>query len=256
MQCFFHKRRRLDKAVNLSIMRCTLLLLSQVFLAARVVGNNSTQTPKKAVHPKIMGGDLTAIEQHPYMAEILVNKQHHCGGSIITVQWILSAAHCAQERKKKFRVSVGHTMRAAGQIYDVEEVVSHRNFNQRRKSADIAMFKVKGTYLDSLVRISFRVSPMTISGSFKLSNKIKVLALNYVESHNNEYDDCYTAGWGTTKAADPDRLQDIELFTISLGQCRQSSPFCGPTFAHWPLNIMRHPVLEIQGVHWSVEMPK
>lgn len=49
----------------------------------------------------IVGGDETTIEENPWQVGLFnYNSEYgspnfrHCGGSIISEQWILSAAHC------------------------------------------------------------------------------------------------------------------------------------------------------------------
>lgn len=43
---------------------------------------------------RIVGGENTTIEEHPYMVSVEQTGSHCCGGSILTNRYILSAAHC------------------------------------------------------------------------------------------------------------------------------------------------------------------
>lgn len=43
---------------------------------------------------KIVGGNDTTIEEHPYQLSFRKNKQHNCGGSVLTATRALTSAHC------------------------------------------------------------------------------------------------------------------------------------------------------------------
>lgn len=45
---------------------------------------------------RIVGGRDATIEEFPYMASVLWFGQHVCGGAILNVNTVLTAAHCTQ----------------------------------------------------------------------------------------------------------------------------------------------------------------
>lgn len=45
---------------------------------------------------RIVGGTDRTIEQHPYQIGLFFNRGHTCGGSILSANHVLSAAHCTQ----------------------------------------------------------------------------------------------------------------------------------------------------------------
>lgn len=45
---------------------------------------------------RIVGGTDRTIEQHPYQIGLFFNRRHTCGGSVLSVNTVLSAAHCTQ----------------------------------------------------------------------------------------------------------------------------------------------------------------
>lgn len=49
------------------------------------------------VDDRIVGGEETTIEEHPYQVSFIVNNSYFCGGFILSEHYILTAAHCAQE---------------------------------------------------------------------------------------------------------------------------------------------------------------
>jgi secreted trypsin-like serine protease len=43
---------------------------------------------------KIIGGTAATLGQFPHQAAILIDRETFCGGSLISEQWVLTAAHC------------------------------------------------------------------------------------------------------------------------------------------------------------------
>lgn len=43
---------------------------------------------------RIIGGEVTSIEEHPYQISLEYGSGHRCGGSILDESTILTAAHC------------------------------------------------------------------------------------------------------------------------------------------------------------------
>jgi secreted trypsin-like serine protease len=47
-----------------------------------------------AIDPLIIGGTDADIADFPFQLSLRVNGNHRCGASVISTEWILSAAHC------------------------------------------------------------------------------------------------------------------------------------------------------------------
>jgi secreted trypsin-like serine protease len=48
-----------------------------------------------AVNPMIIGGSPTKRGKFPWQVALYDNTWFFCGGSLISNQWVLTAAHCA-----------------------------------------------------------------------------------------------------------------------------------------------------------------
>ncbi|TTB27304.1 Salivary plasminogen activator alpha 1 [Bagarius yarrelli] len=104
---------------------------------------------------RILGGQFSDIRQQPWQAAITVHsprtKTHNflCGGVLIDSCWLLSAAHCFQERFTEDRIQVilGRTFRlqnsSSEQIFDVEKYWIHEQYNDVNYDNDIALLKLK-----------------------------------------------------------------------------------------------------------------
>jgi secreted trypsin-like serine protease len=46
------------------------------------------------INRRIVGGDFSDKNQFPHQVAILTNGRFYCGGSIISPDWVLTAAHC------------------------------------------------------------------------------------------------------------------------------------------------------------------
>ncbi|XP_029459570.1 tissue-type plasminogen activator [Rhinatrema bivittatum] len=109
--------------------------------------------PKQALY-RIQGGFLTDISSHPWQAAIYIKyrgiagEHFQCGGTLISPCWVLSAAHCFQERFDVNRLTVvlGRTYRARPseneQQFRVEKYFLHKDFDSETFNNDIVLLKL------------------------------------------------------------------------------------------------------------------
>ncbi|XP_030630718.1 plasminogen activator, urokinase b [Chanos chanos] len=109
---------------------------------------------------KVVGGLITPVETHPWMAAIFKrrsnrNEVFHCGGSLISPCWVLTAAHCfpdgLHEKAHKFSVYLGknainETDESREQKFKVTDVILHENFDDTEGNFnnDIALLRISG----------------------------------------------------------------------------------------------------------------
>lgn len=94
---------------------------------------------------RIVGGQITEIESVPYLVSFQYKGEHNCGGSIISKDWILSAAHCLNDwnwEDYKIRVGSSRTTRG-GTLIDVDYMVPHPSYDQDTNDFDFLLIKLK-----------------------------------------------------------------------------------------------------------------
>ena len=97
---------------------------------------------------RIVGGETTTIEEHPWQVAIEIKHSdgtYLCGGSIILKKWVLSAAHCfsPDAQPNEVKVKAGATDYVSeGKWSPVDKVVVHERYNPQTFENDIALIKI------------------------------------------------------------------------------------------------------------------
>jgi len=99
---------------------------------------------------RVIGGKDSTRGSWPWQILMLNNGRGGCGGTLISNQWVVTAAHCVDRYKTqpyRFKVRVGEHDRSKREDsvvdHEVEKVVCHPNWSSRTLDYDIALFKLK-----------------------------------------------------------------------------------------------------------------
>ncbi|XP_016922705.2 trypsin-3-like isoform X2 [Apis cerana] len=110
---------------------------------------------------RIIGGHNASINDYPYQVSIHYMGKHHCGGSIISENWLLTAAHCIYGLIPiKFKIRVGSTYNNNGIEYNIRNIILHENYNTRTFDYDAALIM-----LSTPLKISSTTKPITLAQS-------------------------------------------------------------------------------------------
>jgi secreted trypsin-like serine protease len=175
-------------------------------------------TAAQAQAPEIIGGEEAAPGAWPWMVALWDNNTEEwygCGGSLISREWVLTAAHCITDDGRTsvtpaslLSVVVGrHDLTTtAGQRIQVSEVIYHPSYNLASFSdADIALLRL--------------AEPVTLAESVQ---PVK-LATQGDGAHFAAGIVATVTGWGTrTSGAQdfPDALHQVEVPIVDFATCQ------------------------------------
>lgn len=131
---------------------------------------------------KIVGGQIIEVESVPYIAALIFNGGQICGGSIISNQWILSAAHCRSTSNPtdfKIRTGSSRTTRG-GTLSDVSEIIVHPNYDPDTENFDFMLMKLKRP-----IRLNDRQQAIKLASSTKIiPDGTNVIASGWGDTQN------------------------------------------------------------------------
>ncbi|XP_070956371.1 chymotrypsin-like elastase family member 2A isoform X1 [Macaca nemestrina] len=189
-------------------------MIRTLLLSALVAGALSCGVP---TYPpsvtRVVGGEEATPNSWPWQVSLQYTSNgkwyHTCGGSLITNNWVLTAAHCISS-SRTYRVVLGrHNLDIAesGSLaVRVSKTVVHQNWNSNQvsKGYDIALLK--------------------LANPVSLTDKIQLACLPPAGTILPNNYPCYVTGWGRlrTNGPLPDVLQQGRLLVVDYATCSSS----------------------------------
>ncbi|XP_036911447.1 enteropeptidase [Sturnira hondurensis] len=163
--------------------------------------------------PKIVGGHDAKEGAWPWLAALYYNNRLQCGASLVSNDWLVSAAHCVYGRNlepSKWKAILGlHvTWNLTSQVATrlVDQIVINPRYNKRTKKNDIAMM-----HLEFKVNYTDYIQPICLPEENQVFSPGRI---------------CSIAGWGRVAYQGPtaDILQEADIPLLSNEKCQQQMP--------------------------------
>ncbi|XP_015268234.1 PREDICTED: ovochymase-2, partial [Gekko japonicus] len=170
---------------------------------------------------RIVGGNQVQHGSHPWQVSLKRENSHFCGGTLVSTQWVITAAHCVQSRNllSSLTITAGeHDLTLTEQeeqTLPVKHIFSHPKFDPRKPmNYDIALLKV--------------------DGSFKYGPKVWPACLPSPDETFDPGYICSTCGWGRLRETVtnsfacysdgilPQILHEVELPILDQDECSRA----------------------------------
>lgn len=195
-----------NKTINFLYLLSIMLIFSLLQIK-NVSANNRANISE--IEEKIINGDQSGEDDWPWMAHIIMTTEtgdrYTCGGTLIDPEWVLTAAHCV-ENKVSIKVLLGQNdlQGSGGENIFATSFIVHPNRDAGKHSADLALLHLE--------RPS-SLEPVILASDFDFQSEIgnSVLAI----------------GWGITSqggffgGTSSDNLQEVELTLKSNDTCKE-----------------------------------
>uniref|UniRef100_A0AAQ6IDR8 Peptidase S1 domain-containing protein n=1 Tax=Anabas testudineus TaxID=64144 RepID=A0AAQ6IDR8_ANATE len=160
---------------------------------------------------RVVGGEDVRPHSWPWQISLQYNREgewrHTCGGTLISDQWVLTAAHCISSGRE-YRVALGkHNLIETEEnavFSGTANIIVHEKWNSLFIRNDIALIQLK-----SPVALSDTITPACLP------------AADFILPHD---DPCYVTGWGRISTGGPiaDILQQALLPVVDHATCTRS----------------------------------
>lgn len=156
---------------------------------------------------KIVGGLPIPIEDAPYQVSLQTKSGFHfCGGSVISPNFILTAAHCTEGNAAKYiMVRAGSDMtKSGGVLVGVQKIHQHEKYNNQL--------------------IDFDYSLLQLAQPLNFSKSIQPIGLPDQDDPVEDGTMCLVSGWGNTQnaAESREKLRAAYVPSYSQEDCQNS----------------------------------
>ncbi|KAM4702988.1 transmembrane protease serine 5 [Rhinophrynus dorsalis] len=187
-------------------------------ISGRVVTLKCSECGSRSKSSRIIGGSDAGIGRWPWLVSLFRNNKHVCGGTIVSHQWIVTAAHCVFNYSSPQLTSwsilsgiVSHTFsNPKASASAVQKIIYHQKYDHRSHDYDIALIKLE--------------TPLNYSDS------VRPVCLPQYAQEFPTRTECWISGWGYTHPDSthmPQSLKEAMVPVISTKKCNSTCVYNG-----------------------------
>ncbi|CAL8294427.1 unnamed protein product [Lota lota] len=160
---------------------------------------------------RIVGGVNSVEGEWPWQVGLLFSGNLYCGASVLSADWLISAAHCFSKERladpRSWRAHLGMLTRGeARHVAEIQHIVVHEFYDGATFDYDVALLRLRRPWPASLAPL---VQPVCLpSPSYTLG----------------QHQACWVTGWGYRSEDDkllPAVLQKAEVLLMSPSECKK-----------------------------------
>ncbi|CAO2639540.1 Transmembrane protease serine 11C [Lemmus lemmus] len=160
---------------------------------------------------KIVGGQDAEEGEWPWQASLQQNSVHRCGATLISNNWLITAAHCfiRDKNPKGWKVNFGLLLSKPQIQRNVKNIIIHENYSYPAHDNDIAV--------------------VLLSSPVLFASNIRRACLPEVTQKFPPNSDVVVTGWGTLKSdgESPNILQKGRMKIIDSKTCNSGKAYGG-----------------------------
>lgn len=174
----------------------------------------------------IVNGKRSDIKNFPYQSAFLIDNKLKCGGTVISSNFILTAAHCTSAFKTNITIRVGSTLKnEGGQAIQVIQVYDHPKFDRVKLVYDFSLLQ-----LEKPIEFNDKVQLAKLPDQDKIlpddtecfvSGEIINLMFEILFSADQSF--FLFSGWGKIESEErPKELRAVKVLLVNQQFCQDS----------------------------------